>query len=1097
MCFTLIMIGAMMPWRCDALETITSVSGDGIVEGQFVLSLRPDARIQGPELLQQWAQDNGYGLQRVFPLHQPPTKLVNEMGLPLTDLSLFYRVTLPQSASRSKPDLAKILQSAKAISCVQWAEPFYEHDLLYTPNDPLANPAVTGQGNYLNLIKAYDAWNVTKGDSSIKIGVVDSGLDVLQEDLRNKIAFNTSDPINGVDDDNNGFVDDYYGWNFFNNNNNLGIAINSNGHGQVVAGIAAAEANNGRGIAGIGFKTMFVPVVVFGPNNQSAADLYAGVVYAADRGCQVINLSWGRNRNNQSEFERAIINYAAINKNATIVAAAGNTPAELDFLPASYPYVLSVAFNDYADQLDVAATFSAYIDINAPGGNIWSINAVGGYNSTSSGSSFAAPMVAAGAALAKAVYPNYNALQIAELVRVNTDDNRFVGVNRNRYDRVGSGRLNLINAVTKTKPIAMRISDVEIVGRQSGSARNSGDTLEIRLKVTNYLDPVLFGNVQVSVSAGNAVVTQGFWQFGALPTLGSATNTSIPLRIFIPANTPLNQSTILVFRLGSNNYTDFQSHKFTVNQDFVTVANNRFGATYSSPGRIAYQDVTNQIGNSITLDGKLLVGGSGLLIGANPQQVPNNVIDTTGKDLHFGSLSRIRSLPTVGGILRATSAFKDSLYGRNRLGLLVRQSISSLPTIPANRCHILEYEILNQSQTAYDSLSIGVLTDWDLNNYSQNFARWDTTNRLGYAYNAAGGASYYGPQIYAGVQAVGGGEPQYFASDLDQAVQGTNVNFNGGFSLANKFRSMSRGILRPEAGFSKPMGNDVATITGIKLRRLLPGQKAKVAFAIGAGYSLAELRSTVNSAKAAYSAGRTGPIPSISSMTVCAGADVLLAPSNGQQFNFYDRPALSTPIGTGRFLLVRNVRRTTTFYVTNIDSVFESQATPLTVTTTGPQADFVMTPSVLDLQIGNTVNFSNQSTGATSYAWDFGNGNTSTLPSTTQRYNIPGIYQIKLIVRSATSPCADTLQLPLVVTDGTTSLATEAQRAAYQPYPIPTADLLMLRASNPWQLYDATSRLVASGHGSQIPTNAYANGLYWLELSTEIGVLRYRVVVAK
>lgn len=1066
----------------SSLSTLLAITSYGqsatdVLQGQFVVGIDPADREKALIALQGFAAETGLIVSRKYPNHQAPKQAVNEYGQALADLSTIYEVKHHGDAQEQEA----LIKLTKRVVGVHWAEPLYKHELLYVPNDPLANPATTGQANYLNLIKAYDAWNVGRGDTSIKIGIVDSGLDVFQEDLRNKIAYNQADPINGLDDDGNGLVDDFFGWNFFDNNRNLGIAVNSNGHGQTVASIAAAEANNQRGLAGIAFNCRFVPVVVFGPGNASG-DTYAGIVYAADRGCQVINLSWGRNRNNQSEYERMIIRYATINKNASVVAAAGNTNAELDFLPASYEFVTSVAYTDYSDNLDPNATVSTFVDMTAPGGNVWSINATGGYSNSASGSSFAAPMVAAGMALLKAQYPFYNAQQIAELCRVNADDNRFLNTNRGRFDRMGYGRLNLLNAIARTKSVAMRLSNIRISARNSGNLALANDTLEIRFDLTNYLNPVLNGRVEVAVTSGNATVTQGFWTFNALASMGSLTNDLAPLRLIVPSSA-FNQIVRLQFRLTSTNYSDFQNFKFVANPDYADLGNDRISTTYASNGRISYADVLNTAGRSHRLDGKLTLGAGGLVLAVTDRQVPNNIIDTAGKDNHFAVRERLRWQTRNTSQDQWTSLFNDSLYGLTRPRIAIRQVITGLKTAPANRCQLLEYELFNQSNQTYDSVSLGVFTDWDLNNTRQNVAAYDTANKIGYVYaHPNTNTTVWGNRQFAGVQVIGGGEPQFFASDLDITVQGTNVNFNTGFSLANKFRCITRGLLRTEAGMTRSGGNDVATLTGIKIRNFRPGERRKVAFAIGSGYSLSDLRTTFSAAKLTYSQGKMGQIPQVSNVTVCAGSDVYIVPRNGVNFGFYDRAALTTPLATGRFLLLRDVRQTTTIYVTNQDSVYESAAVPVTITVTGPQANFRMTPSQLDLRFGNTVNFTNTSVGATSYQWSFGNGNTSSLTSLSQQYSQPGYYPVRLIARSNTSPCVDTLTLQLYVFDGTTNLA-ERKETALKCWPNPTKDFLNLDQVAAYAVYNLMGHCLASGRGTKIDLREYAKGLYLVQLN--------------
>jgi subtilisin family serine protease len=122
-----------------------------------------------------------------------------------------------------------------------------------------------------------------------------------------------------VDDDRNGLIDDFRGWDFSDDDNDA--SPTTNGHGTSVASFSSARGNNGIGVAGVAFTTRILPIKVYG--NSFAG--YDGIAYAAAQGANVLNLSWGRSGGSPSAFEQDVINFAAINRSAVIVAAAGNT----------------------------------------------------------------------------------------------------------------------------------------------------------------------------------------------------------------------------------------------------------------------------------------------------------------------------------------------------------------------------------------------------------------------------------------------------------------------------------------------------------------------------------------------------------------------------------------------------------------------------------------------------------------------------------------------------------------------------------------------------------------------------------------------------
>ena len=122
------------------------------------------------------------------------------------------------------------------------------------PNDPLANP--TNQYHLLN-VNCFNAWDINKGDSSIVIGITDTGTDPTHPDLMNSVKRNYADVFDGFDNDGDGFIDNYIGWDLGENDNDP--SFNANAHGVHVSGLAAATADNNLGGAGTGFNCKFLP----------------------------------------------------------------------------------------------------------------------------------------------------------------------------------------------------------------------------------------------------------------------------------------------------------------------------------------------------------------------------------------------------------------------------------------------------------------------------------------------------------------------------------------------------------------------------------------------------------------------------------------------------------------------------------------------------------------------------------------------------------------------------------------------------------------------------------------------------------------------
>ena len=274
-----------------------------------------------------------------------------------------------------------------------------------TPNDP-----GWSQQWALAKIGALQAWGVTTGSPEVLIAVLDSGLQLSHEDLAGKVWTNADEiPGNGVDDDANGKVDDVHGWRFYHRWDGSGFipaedadVEDGYGHGTHVAGIAAAASNNGLGIAGVSWGARVMPVKVLdNTGNGWYLDVAAGIIYAADNGARIINLSVGGAP--ASATLCAAAEYAH-RKGCLLVAAAGNTGGQVEY-PAACAHVLAVAATDPVDERASFSNLGPEVDLAAPGVDIYSAWVRwGGYTSLS-GTSMAAPHVSGVAALIWSRWP--------------------------------------------------------------------------------------------------------------------------------------------------------------------------------------------------------------------------------------------------------------------------------------------------------------------------------------------------------------------------------------------------------------------------------------------------------------------------------------------------------------------------------------------------------------------------------------------------------------------------------------------------------------------------------------------------------------------
>jgi hypothetical protein len=345
------------------------------------------------------------------------------------------RRTVPQLGlalveSPGEGDLATAATDLIGRGLAEWAEPNYTFDLDLVPNDPYYAAV---QAPYLGRLEMPAAWDLTVGRPEIVIAILDTGVDMTHPDLSAGIWTNPGEvPGNGVDDDRNGFVDDVHGWNFPDNNNQI---YDDYSHGTHVAGIAAARANNGIGIAGMAGKATIMPVDVFPSSGFGTyADLIQALVYATDNGARVINMSLGAT--SYSRGEEAAVDYAWAH-GAVVVAAAGNSGRESYHYPAAHPHAIAVAATDPYDNLAGFSTWGDFVDLAAPGVGVYSTVPNNRY-SRMSGTSMATPHVAGLAGLVLSLNANLTPDAVRALLEENADDLGAAG-----WDpHYGHGRIN-------------------------------------------------------------------------------------------------------------------------------------------------------------------------------------------------------------------------------------------------------------------------------------------------------------------------------------------------------------------------------------------------------------------------------------------------------------------------------------------------------------------------------------------------------------------------------------------------------------------------------------------------------------------------------
>ena len=395
-----------------------------------------------------------------------------EHGLPK-----IYRLEFP-----AVPDIREVVKSYANDANVEYAQPVGIHKVSATiPNDP----SFSNQWG-LPIIQAPNAWDITLGDTSIILAIVDTGVDWLHPDLGGSSPYLQGSiwtnwveyyGTTGVDDDSNGYIDDTRGWDWVNvtssdyppypgedgtipDNNPMDF----NGHGTHCAGIASAITDNGVGIAGLGWNCKIMPLRVgwsasYGGYEVGLVDMSfcaQAIYYAALNGASAVNCSWGSS--NTGGIEDAV-NFAS-SMGTVVVSSAGNDDlSDASFL-CSRQDVISVAATDPNDTKASYSSYGYWVDVAAPGGDSPPINneIFSTYFDHTTGShtyewlrgtSMAAPNVVGLIGLINSQFPGLGWQGVKQRVQYTSDNIDLINPGY-KNGLLGEGRINAFTAVSQT-----------------------------------------------------------------------------------------------------------------------------------------------------------------------------------------------------------------------------------------------------------------------------------------------------------------------------------------------------------------------------------------------------------------------------------------------------------------------------------------------------------------------------------------------------------------------------------------------------------------------------------------------------------------------
>lgn len=791
-------------------------------------------------------------LRKLYPKHTPPTREYNEVGQKLVDISLIY--AFKYSADMN---IEKVMNQLLSLRYFQWVD-LWDLPKLHTPLPCTPSEAVGQQyhlqGNVTGSINVRNtAWCLTNGSSNVVIGITDTGIQLDHPDLQANII---SPLPPGCDV---GMNDNDPTW-------------QGSNHGVHVSGCASAVTNNGTGVASPGWSCKILPVKIADASGALVA-AYSGVVFAADNGAKIINCSWGGGGG--GSYGQTVMDYAAINKNCLVLAAAGNGGANQQVYPSSYNNVYRVASSNSSDTKSSFSDYGSDVDFAAPGSSIYSTVQNSQYGSMS-GTSMACPVAAGAAGLVQAYFNYSNAFQIGEKLKQTCDPMS----NSSQYTSglLGKGRIDCHNALTQSaKSLAMNpitITD----GNDNAFMPN--ETLNISGTFINYLDPSSSSaSAQLSVVSGPATVVNGNYTIGSLPTLGTTNNNSNPFTVTINGNAAVNAVINFKVTITDGSFTGDQFFSVTVNVDYINITINDVFTTITSKGRIGYNNDGQQQGLGFEYQlpsPENLLYEMSLMIGTSSSKVSDMFRGGATGDTDFGSLVRVYAVtPPVVSNFDTDGKFNDAPSSSGAIPVEVHHSAYAWSSTNNRKYVIVKYVIKNTGTSTLSNLYAGIIADWDITNAGQNKANFDATWNMGYAYNTASGGKYAAIKLLTG-----GGVKHYVVDNV--AGGGGGVDPTAGtpeFSTSEKYTVLSTN--RHTDAFSAT-GGDVMDCVSNGPLTVNAGDSVTVAFALIAGDNLSDIQNSACYAQAKWD--NTGP---------CASTGINQVTANSFWMDIYPVPATS------------------------------------------------------------------------------------------------------------------------------------------------------------------------------------------------------------
>jgi len=506
--------------------SLLALTAQAQIHQRIIIKLKPGITSQ-----KEAVEKGGVGIAGLDSIHSIyKASSIKKLNSGKRDFELFV-ISFPNDA-----DTATILRSYTATGLIEYAEPDFTGEgggkkAMSAPDDEFyfRQWGLYNNGSFNMMaavagadIQMEDAWEIEEGNEDIVVAVMDSGLRLTHPEFEGRIWSNTSEtPDNGIDDDANGYIDDVYGWDFVNEDNDPSDDL---GHGTNVTGIIGANGDNGIGYSGVDKHCKIMTLKGLNEENiGSYSWWHDAIVYAVDHGANVINLSVGGN--SFSTTLKGAIDYA-LDNNVVVVACMMNADSDEIFYPAKFDGVIAVGSTDPDDNRtspffwdpNSGSNFGPHISVVAPGNFIYGLDSFSDdyYDSYWGGTSQATPLVSGLASLLLAQDMSRTPAEIKALIEETAEDQvgSMVQDLAGFDNYYGHGRINAFNALSAALSTEKHTVDNAVVAHPNpttGQIYIKSRRYPLQLQVSNALGQKLFEQEVTSADSPINIDSSGIY----------------------------------------------------------------------------------------------------------------------------------------------------------------------------------------------------------------------------------------------------------------------------------------------------------------------------------------------------------------------------------------------------------------------------------------------------------------------------------------------------------------------------------------------------------------------------------------------------------